>query len=257
MGEKKRRSLSQKFTNELFIICISYSASRNLHHKFIMNRLFGKGKPKEPPPNLTDCIANVDSRAESMDKKTARLDAELKKYRDQMSKMRDGPAKNAVKQKALRVLKQKKQYEAQSENLRNQAFNMEQTNYATQSLKDTKTTVNAMKMGVKEMKKEFKNVNIDQIEDLQDDMADMLEDANEVQEVLGRSYGMPEIDEDDLEAELDALGDDFALDEDTSYLDDAMNAPDAPERGPGADCVATNQDGVLVDEFGLPKIPAQ
>ena len=24
-----------------------------------MNRLFGKGKSKEPPPNLTDCIANV------------------------------------------------------------------------------------------------------------------------------------------------------------------------------------------------------
>ena len=99
-----------------------------------------------------------------MDKKIGRLDAELKKYREQMSKMRDGPAKNAVKQKALRVLKQKKSYEAQSDNLRNQAFNMEQTNYATQSLKDTKTTVNAMKMGVKEMKKEFKNINIDQIE---------------------------------------------------------------------------------------------
>jgi len=60
-----------------------------------MNRLFGRGTPKEPPPNLTDCIANVDSRAESIDKKTARLDGELKKYRDQMSKMRDGPAKNA------------------------------------------------------------------------------------------------------------------------------------------------------------------
>ena len=174
-----------------------------------------------------------------------------------MSKMRDGPAKNAVKQKALRVLKQKKQYEAQSDNLRNQAFNMEQTNYATQSLKDTKTTVNAMKMGVKEMKKEFKNINIDQIEDLQDDLGDMLEEANEVQEAMGRSYGMPEIDEDDLEAELDALGDDFALDDDTSYLDDAMKAPDAPEKEPGADSVAVNQDGVMVDEFGLPKIPAQ
>ena len=36
------------------------------------------------------------------------------------------------------------------------------------------------------MKKEFKNVNIDQIEDLQDDLADMLEDANDVQEALGR-----------------------------------------------------------------------
>merc|ERR1712158_200551 len=99
-----------------------------------------------------------------------------------------------------------------------------------------------MKLGVKEMKKEFKNVNIDQIEDLQDDLSDMLEDANEVQEALGRTYGMPEIDEDDLEAELDALGDDFALDDDTSYLDEAVKAPDAPEREPGADSVAN--DGV-------------
>ena len=43
-----------------------------------------------------------------------------------MSKMREGPGKNSVKQKALRVLKQKKQYESQSDNLRNQSFNMEQ-----------------------------------------------------------------------------------------------------------------------------------
>merc|ERR1712012_1452813 len=217
----------------------------------------GSGKPKAPPPNLADCVANVDSRAESVDKKVSRIDAELNKYKQQMSKMRDGPAKNAVKQKALRLLKQKKQYEAQAENMRNQSFNMEQTLMATQTLKDTKTTVNAMKMGVKEMKKEFKNVNIEQIEDMQDELADMLEEANEVQEVMGRAYGMPEIDEDDLEAELDALGDDFALDDDTSYLDDAMNAPDAPAKEPGADSVATNQDGVMVDEFGLPKIPAQ
>ena len=39
----------------------------------------------------------------------------------------------------------------------------------------------------------------------------MLEEANEVQEVLGRSYGMPEIDEDELEGQLDALLDDMAL----------------------------------------------
>ena len=55
----------------------------------------------------------MDSRAESVDKKVARIDGELQKYKQQMSKMRDGPAKNAVKQKALRLLKQKKQYEGQ------------------------------------------------------------------------------------------------------------------------------------------------
>merc|ERR1712212_1100550 len=109
-------------------------------------------------------------------------------------------------------------------------------------------------MGI--LKKHKKTIQL-KIKDMQDELADMLEDANEVQEVMGRAYGMPEIDEDDLEAELDALGDDFALDDDTSYLDDAMKAPDAPEKEPGADSVAVNQDGVMVDEFGLPKIPAQ
>ena len=75
-----------------------------------MNRLFGRGKDKGPAPSLTDCIANVlfahmtdpidllwtlqvDSRSESVDKKIARLDAELVKYKDQMKKMREGPAK--------------------------------------------------------------------------------------------------------------------------------------------------------------------
>ena len=71
-----------------------------------MNRFFGKGKTKEPPPNLGDCVQNVDSRAESIDKKISRLDAELRKYKDQMSKMREGPGKNEVKQKAMRLLKQ-------------------------------------------------------------------------------------------------------------------------------------------------------
>lgn len=50
----------------------------------------------------------MDERGDSIEKKVAKLDLELKKYKDQMAKMREGPAKNAVKQKALRVLKQKK-----------------------------------------------------------------------------------------------------------------------------------------------------
>ncbi|KAG7454898.1 charged multivesicular body protein 5 [Solea senegalensis] len=219
-----------------------------------MNRIFGKGKPKAPPPNLTDCIGSVDNRAESIDKKIARLDAELVKYKDQMKKMRDGPSKNMVKQKALRVLKQKRMYEGQRDNLMQQSFNMEQTNYTIQNLKDTKTTVDAMKVGLKDMKKAYKNVKIDKIEDIHDQLEDMMEDANEIQEAMSRSYGTPEIDEDDLEAELDALGDEFLMDDDSSYLDEASTAPSIPEGLPGEK--STNQDGVLVDEFGLPQIPA-
>lgn len=71
---------------------------------------------------------------------------------------------NMVKQKAMRVLKQKRQYETQRDQLMQQSFNLEQTNFAIQTVKDTKTTVDAMKMGVKEFKKEYKKVNIDKIE---------------------------------------------------------------------------------------------
>lgn len=54
-------------------------------------------------------ILKVDDRAESIEQKINRLDKELKKLKDQMAKMREGPAKNSLKQKALRVLKQRKQ----------------------------------------------------------------------------------------------------------------------------------------------------
>ena len=78
------------------------------------------------------------------------------------------------------------------------------------------------------------------LQDLQDELEDLTEQANEIQEVMGRSYGMPEIDDDELEAELDALGDDLAFDEDTSYLDQ-VGAPSAPTGVPGEESAATNQ----------------
>jgi charged multivesicular body protein 5 len=73
-----------------------------------MNRFFGTAKAKAPKPTLNDAISSMDNRVDSVEVKVKRLDAELLKYREQMSRMRDGPAKNAVKQKALRVLQQKK-----------------------------------------------------------------------------------------------------------------------------------------------------
>ncbi len=216
-----------------------------------MNRIFGSKKPAAPPPDLNECVQSIDSRGESIEKKIAKLEQEIAKYSEQMKKMRDGPAKNAVKQKALRVLKQKKVYEQQREALGNQSFNIEQQNMAIQSMRDTKTTITAMSMGLKEMKKEFKKVDLNKIEDLQDDLADIMEQAQEVQDVMGRTYGMPEVDESELEAELEALGDELALDNDTSYLD----TPAVPSREPGADSLPVNRDGVQVDEFGLPKLP--
>jgi len=83
---------------------------------------------------------------------------------------------------------------------------MEQATMTTENLRNTMATVDAMNSANKEMKKTYGKIDIDKIERVQDEMEDMIEQANEVQESLGRSYGVPdEIDEDELQAELDAL----------------------------------------------------
>ncbi|TPX43023.1 hypothetical protein SeMB42_g04894 [Synchytrium endobioticum] len=195
-----------------------------------MNRLFGTSKPK-PKVSLNDAIGSTDARSDSVEVKMRKLDAELIKYKEQMSRMREGPAKNAVKQKALRILKQKKMYEAQRDQLMNQSFNMEQANMATENLKNTLVTVDAMKLANKELKNQYKKINIDKVERIQDDMEDLLDQANEVQEALGRTYGLPDdIDEADLEAELDALGDELNFEDEgePSYLQEATPEIELP-----------------------------
>lgn len=176
-----------------------------------------------------------------------KLDRELFEIREQMKKTRPGPAQNALKQKALRILKQKKMYEAQSVSMQNQAFNMETQNFAQQTLKDTITTVGAMKQGAEEMKRQFKAIDINEVENLHDDIQDLLEDNEEIQEVLSRNYALEgmDIDEGELEAELDALGEmDFETEADglPSYLQESVPSNPVP---------ATQQ----VDDFGLPAIP--
>ncbi|KAI8620210.1 Snf7 family, partial [Chytriomyces sp. MP71] len=165
------------------------------------HRFLGTSKQKTPKPTVDDAIRSTDQRADSIEVKIKRLDAELIKYKEQMAKMRDGPAKDSVKQKAMRILKQKKLYEGQKDQLTAQAWNMEQASMTTENLKNTVVTVDAMKAANKEMKAQYKKINLDAVEKLQDEMEDLMEQANEIQETMGRSYGLPDgIDDEDLEA---------------------------------------------------------
>jgi charged multivesicular body protein 5 len=121
--------------------------------------------------------------------------------------MRDGPGKNAIKQKALKVLQRRKQYEGQREQLSQQSWNMEQAGMMQDNLKNVMTTVDAMKTTTKTLKKQYGNIDIDKIERMQDEMADLMEMGNEIQESISRAYDIPDdVDEAELDAELEALG---------------------------------------------------
>ena len=88
-------------------------------------------------------------------------------------------------------------------------------------------TVDAMQQANKDLKRTYKNVSVDRIERIQDEMEDLLEQSGALQETLSRSYAMPEdIDEEELEAELEALEEEPLEQESDmpSYLQHATDA---------------------------------
>jgi len=176
-----------------------------------MNRLFG-AKNTAPKPTLQGAISTVDTRVESIDVKLAAINAELSTYQTKLAKMRDGPGKSAIKQKALKVLQRRKMYESQRDQLQQQSWNMEQANMMQDNLKNVATTVDAMKTTNKALKQQYGKIDIDKIERMQDEMQDLMDVGNEINESISRAYEVPEdVDEAELDAELEALGEETYL----------------------------------------------
>jgi len=198
-----------------------------------MNRIFGSGKAPKPKASLNDAIASSDERIASIEVKVKKLDGELARYKEQMSKLRAGPGKRAVEQRALRTLKQKRMYEEQLAQITQQQFNMESASLAMDNMRNSLATFEAMKTANKALKKQYGKIDIDKIEKEQFDMEELLEQANEVQETFGRSYALPDdLDEADLEAELEQLALEDPEEEGPSYLADLNKAPDFVDEAP-------------------------
>ena len=220
-------------------------------------------------PSATQLLTpylQLDTRIESVDVQLAKINAELTTYQQRISKMRDGPGKQAMRQKAMKVLQRRKMYETQKDQLEQQSWNMQQAGMMQDNLKsrstttatttpssfssvlqiavvarlllpwrslgwevaagviawvvlmwwwsgraDVMVTVDAMKTTNKELKKQYGKVNIDKsksahhhcrslvgttnrvaVEQMQDEMADLMDIGNDIQESISRSYDVPD-----------------------------------------------------------------
>lgn len=224
-----------------------------------MKKIFGAKKDKGPPPSIHDATERINKQGETVDEKIKKLDEELARYKEQIRKTRPGPSQEAIKARAIRLLKHKRMYEEQRNMLYNQTYNLDQVSFTTNGLKDAQLTMNAMKAANKELKGMMKTVKIEDIDNMQDEMTDLMDVSNEIQETLGRSYNIPDdVDEEELMGELDALESDMEFESAAvpSYLqpesdfDADLNLPAAPTR-PAAVPVGRQQE----DELGLPAVP--
>lgn len=228
-----------------------------------MRRVFGSKKNQEPPPTVQEATDRISKRGETVDEKIKKLDSELARYKDQIKRTRPGPAQEALKARAMRVLKQRRMYEGQRDMLYNQTYNLDQVAFASEGLKDAQQTMTALKTANKELKGMMKTVKIQDIDSMQDDMMELMDVSSEIQESLGRSYNVPDdIDEEELMGELDALEADMGteseysvpsyLQPDTEPVQDAeLNLPAAPV----GHASGRNNNVQTEDEFGLPAVP--
>ena len=111
-------------------------------------------------------------------------------------------------------------YDAQLNNVMSQQFNIDQVAFTTETITSTIDTMNALKAATAVQQQEMKKLNMDQLEDLFDDLADMMADQEEIQEVMGRSYQV-EYDESELMNELAELDEEIV----NEQLSDGFNVP--------------------------------
>merc|ERR1719232_1035494 len=123
-----------------------------------MNRVFGRKKaPGPPPPSLGDASSGVGNQMASMDAKITQLDKELKGYRDKLKTTKNPATKKNLQKRAMEVLKRKRMYETQRDQLAGQQFNIDQAAFGIESAKATVGTIAAMKAANTELKATIKN----------------------------------------------------------------------------------------------------
>lgn len=205
---------------------------------------FGRSKKSAPPPktapnngggsNLTDPgsgLQKVKSSIERLEKRQELLEKKVKLC--MVEAKRKSQAKN--KSGAMQELKRKKMYEKEINKIQQSILNLEQQVFAIEGASATKDIIDGLKTGKEATSRIMKDMNIEQIEDLQADIQEQLDISNEVNEVLGQSLTDGLEDDDELLAELDELDSEEALNEletvqeETSHVAaPSMSLPSAP-----------------------------
>eukprot|EP01113_Clastostelium_recurvatum_P035331 TRINITY_DN490_c0_g1_i2.p1 TRINITY_DN490_c0_g1~~TRINITY_DN490_c0_g1_i2.p1 ORF type:complete len:213 (+),score=61.83 TRINITY_DN490_c0_g1_i2:230-868(+) len=162
-------------------------------------RLFGKAK--EAPLTPKDSIMKLRETLDTLEKREAHLEAKIRKEVADAKKYLQAKNKRA----AMMCLKRKKTYESQIEKLSGARMTIETQVSAIEGASVTIQALTAMQHGAKTMKKLHQDMTVDQVDDIMDEITEQMTIAEELNTAISQPLGNDLIDEDELEAELDAL----------------------------------------------------
>jgi len=199
-----------------------------------LGKMFGGGKGQDKGPTTGEAIQKLRETEEMLIKKQEFLE---KKIESETVTARKNAKTN--KRVALQALKRKKRLDGQLQQIDGTLSTIELQREALEGANTNTAVLTTMKSAAESLKSAHKNMDVDQVHDMMDDIAEQQDVAKEISDAISNpvAFGQ-EFDEDDLEAELDALGDELELEEqeelDKQLLDIGPTAglPDVPTAAP-------------------------
>jgi len=196
-------------------------------------KMFGKGD-KDKAMTTGEAIQKLRENEEMLMKKQEHLE---KKVETEVSTARKNAKTN--KRVALAALKRKKRYEKQLQQLDGTLTTLEQQREALESANTNTAVLQTMNAAAKALKKSHADMDIDQVHDMMDDIAEQQDVAREISEAISNpvAFGQ-EFDDDELEAELNELEAETEIEEQAELEKQLLDVeptkvlPDVPKAEP-------------------------
>ena len=190
-----------------------------------MKALFGGSKkkkdrkeaPKEPVATLGETSNNLGSRGMVIEGKIKKCNEELKPVLEQLKKA-SKTSKKTIQGRALNIIKRRKMYEKQLGVLQNQQFNVDQVQFNSESIQSNINMFGAMSEATKAQQEQMKKIDYNDLEDMYDNMADMMADQEEINEMMAMDFGVDEVNSDEMLDELNDLDEELAMEEMNGYV---------------------------------------
>lgn len=177
----------------------------------------GGGARQEAVPTPQEAIQRLRETEEMLQKKTSFLE---KKIADEITIAKANGTKN--KRAAIAALKRKKRCEKQLQQIDGTLSTIEFQRESLENASTNTEVLTIMGMAAKSLKQAHKSLDVDQVHDLMDEIAEQQDVASEISEAISNPIGFGhDVDEDELLKELEGLEQE-TLDE---QLLDAGKAP--------------------------------
>ena len=188
--------------------------------------MLGLFKQAKTAPSPSDTLKRLREVLDTLEKREAFLGNRVTAEREKAKRLA-----TSNKKEAMMALKRKALYTTQIEKLNGARLKLDEQIIAIEAASTNLIVLDAMSEGAQTMKQINRQMTIEKVEEINDEIQDQMMVAEEIGSAIAQPSGSSLVDEDELEAELNALAQE-SLEDGLGTLDEsALDLPSVPQKG--------------------------